>query len=233
MISIIVVDYNGRKVTEDCVKSICASTYSDYELIVIDNYASKQFYAQGLNEGIRRAKGNILICASNDITVKEDCLTHIAEAMQDKEIGIANPLVLDIQFGNPFSAVSKFNFLGLPYSSVESYTTMQWYFGEYSPLKQIRIKGEPDYANGCCMIIRREAIERVGMFDEKFKIFYDDVDMSLRIRKEGYKVALIEKAIVWHKGGNTINKRSYFLNKRRHICDIMRFMCKKIRGEYR
>ena len=232
MISVIVVDYNGGKVTEECINSIRASTYTDYELIVVDNYATKQFYAEGLNEGIKKAKGDILVCCSNDIVVHTDWLTHIVEGMRDKGIGIANPLVLDIGEGYPFAAVSKLGFLGYPYSSIEYYFDTIYYGNIVNRIRHVRIKGKPDYANGCCMVIRREAIDRVGMFDEKFHIFYDDVDMSLRIRKAGYKVAVIEKAIVWHKGGDTINKRSYFINKRRHIHDLVRFMYKKMKGVY-
>ena len=233
MISVIVIDYNGGKVTQDCIDSICASTYTDYELIVIDNYVTKQFYAEGLNEGIGKAKGDIIICCSNDIIVHKDWLTHIATFMQDKEIGIANPMVLDIKCALPFSAVSKLAFGWFPYSSIEYYYDYIYFGSTANRIRRIRIKGKPDYANGCCMIIRREVLNKVGSFDEKFKIFYDDVDMSLRIRKAGYKVAVVEKAVIWHKGGDTIRKRSLFLNKKRHIHDIIRFMYKRIKGEYK
>jgi len=194
MISVIVADYNGGEVTQNCINSIRVSTYCEYELIVIDTYTNKQSYSQGLNEGIKKAKGDILVCANNDIIVKQDCLTYIAETMQDKKIGIANPMVLDMN-----SNICK----------------------------------QVDYANGACMVIRREALNKVGLFDEKFKIYFDDVDLSFRIRKAGYKIAVIEKAIIWHIGGSTTSKRSYFTNKRKHIHDIMRFMYKKIKGEYK
>jgi GT2 family glycosyltransferase len=189
MISIIVVDYNGKEVTEACLASIRASDYTDYELIVIDNYGTGRGYGAGCNLGIKQVRGDIIICINNDVEVSPDWLTHIAKAMTNAEIGVANPSIFHPGSLRAHGIINKIGWFGLTYEVRE---------------------GTPDYANGACMILRKKVLDKVGLFDESYHMYGEDSDLSLRIRKAGYKCVVIPDAWVWHRGGSSVNRMNWF-----------------------
>lgn len=62
---------------------------------------------------------------------------------------------------------------------------------------------ETEFATGCCMLITREVLEKVGFLDEKIFFSWEDVDFSIRARKIGFEIAYVPGSIVWHKNANT------------------------------
>ena len=64
-------------------------------------------------------------------------------------------------------------------------------------------EAETDFATGCCVLISREVIERVGLLDDKFFLYSEDVDLSLRVRKAGLKVVYCPSSVIWHKIGRS------------------------------
>lgn len=228
-ISIVILNYNGYEITKECIDSILQNSYEAYEIILVDN-ASKDgsrerlekkywpdkvnqiialpenvLYAGGMNAGIRISVGDIIICLCNDTVVHRDWLREIALAMRDPTIGCANPKILKCP-ANPYlihqrldMSIEKIGILGLTYSM---------HYSEFD-------KGQcdnltPDYASGCAMVLRRSVLDKVGLFDESFGMFWEDVDLSLRIKRIGYRVAFIPRALLWHRGGESVKKVNFF-----------------------
>ena len=204
MISVIVIDYDGKDVTRACKASILESSYKDYELIVINNYGTGRGYGAGCNLGIKQAKGDIIICMNNDVEVHPDWLKYIDEGMKDKDIGVANPSIFHYGTMKHHATINKIGWFGYTYE-VQS--------------------GTPDYANGACMILRREALDKVGVFDESIHMYGEDSDLSLRIRKAGYKCAVIPDAWVWHRGGSSVNRMNWFKVKWWVVRSKWRWVC--------
>ena len=250
MISVVVLNCNGGETTKRCLESVVKTNYTDYEVIIVDNKSElpserydvwvpvathnimriiplreNKWYAGGMNAGITQTKGEVIICLPNDTVVHPDWLAYISIAMQDKKIGAANPMLLQYithRTNIIETAIPKLTKFGYNYCKGIGEENE----GQYD-------REVPDYVSGACFITRRSVIDKVGMFDERMGMWWQDVDLSLRIRKAGYKLALISKATVWHIGGDTVKgwnwlRRKWVMNENRAIG-----MWKMMRGEYR
>lgn len=79
---------------------------------------------------------------------------------------------------------------------------------------------ETEIATGCCMLIRKEVFEKVGLFDDKYFLYYEDNDLSMRARKKGFKIMYVPSSIIWHKnagsaGGSGSVLQDYYITRNR------------------
>lgn len=79
---------------------------------------------------------------------------------------------------------------------------------------------ETELATGCCMLIKKEVFEKVGMFDDKYFLYYEDADLSIRAKKKGFKVIYVPKSLIWHKnagsaGGSGSVLQDYYITRNR------------------
>jgi len=230
LISVVVLGYNEKEMTIRCLESVINAEGMLSDLIYVDNGSidgsseviKSRFpglrlvqipknihYAGGMNAGIRHSTGDIIFCLNNDTIIDKNCIDEIKIAMQDESIGCANTKIL--KFGTKFldMSICKLKYFNLiPYSV--DYGFIDW--GQCDNLT-------PDYANGCAMVLRREALNKVGLFDESYRLYWEDVDLSFRIKKAGYRIGFIPKAVVWHEGGKTTKKSpweaKWYSNKNR------------------
>lgn len=84
---------------------------------------------------------------------------------------------------------------------------------------------ETELATGCCMMIKKEAFDKVGMFDNKYFLYYEDADLTTRVRKNGFKIVYIPKSIIWHKnagstGGSGSALQDYYITRNRLLFGI-------------
>ena len=213
LISIIVLNYNGCGILEPCLRSIFNSDYPDFEIILVDNASTddsleraKQqfgrdsrfkviqnsenlFFAEGNNIGIRRAQGEYIFLLSNDVEIEPKCLSEIATAFKGSQIGAAQPKVFlfnSSKFDNTGGLLDRYG-----YSQGRGRSEMD--LGQYDKLLDIF------YAGGAAMILSKRALDEVGLFDSKFYVYCEDVDLSWRIRLKGYKIVLLPKAKVYHR----------------------------------
>jgi len=141
---------------------------------------------------------SFLIILNNDTEVDKAWLKEIAFAMQDQHVGAAQPKIL-IHGTSP----AKIEYVGgsldrLGYAHGIGHGEVDK--NQYDNLEDIF------YAAGTAMILRKKTLEEVGLFDEKFEMHWEDVDLSWRIRLNGQRTILIPKAIVYHKGSRTMSK---------------------------
>lgn len=229
-ISVIILGFNNKQITLDCIGSIMASDYPIHEIIYVDNNSSdgsgeavknrfptvkiisaykNLLYASGMNAGITFSTGDIIFCLNNDTIIHKSCIREIALAMQDQTIGCANTKILRAGTNKLDMSICRLGFMGIfPYSIDYGLEDI----GQCDNLT-------PDYATGCAMILRKKALDKVGLFNDKFGMYWEDVDLSFRIKNAGYQVAFIPKAVVWHKGGVTVKtvpwKTKWYMNKNR------------------
>ncbi|MDP2585769.1 MAG: glycosyltransferase family 2 protein [Candidatus Levybacteria bacterium] len=79
---------------------------------------------------------------------------------------------------------------------------------------------ETEVATGCCMLLTKEAIGRVGMFDERYYLYYEDADLSMRVKRQGFKIVYVPRSIIWHKnagsaGGSGSVLQDYYITRNR------------------
>jgi GT2 family glycosyltransferase len=241
LVFIILVNWNGRQVTLECLASLTEIAYKKCKVIVVDNasddgsvdaiqarFPSTIILAQkenlrfggGNNIGIRYAleQGAELICLlNNDTTVDKDFLTHLVHCIQsDKKCGMVAPKVYYHDEPN------RIWFAG---SEISMWTGTMRHVGiREVDHGQRDASREIDYATGCCLLARKEVIEKVGMLDETFFMYTEDADWSMRARRVGYSIMFEPKSRVWHKlsvasGGHL----SFFKMKNKFISNFRFF----------
>lgn len=220
LISVVVLNYNGQSFLNDCLDSVLKSDYNNFEVILVDNastdnsFKSAQmkfgrypqfktiqnnenlFFAEGNNRGIKEAKGEYVVILNNDTVVQPSWLKEIAYVMQDKTIGAAQPKILSQ------TEPARIDYAGVDldkYGYARGRGLGELDTGQFNKVEQIF------YAGGTAMVVRRNVFNEVGFFDAKFGAHWEDVDLSWRIRLRGYKIMFIPKAVVYHKGSQSMS----------------------------
>ncbi len=216
-VAIIIVNWNGLKDTIECIESVKKIDYPDYEIIVIDNGSEKfdadilekKFsseigiirnkenlgFAGGNNIGIRYALENgadFVLLLNNDTVVDKGFLSEmIRVASLDNRIGAVGP---KIYF---YSEINKIWFAGGKINKILTKGEMIGY-GEIDQGRYDTEK-ETDFITGCCLLVKREVFEKIGLLSEEYFVYYEDTDWCLRARKSGFKCVYAPKAEIWHK----------------------------------
>ena len=208
LVSVIIVNYNGKKLLENCFDSISKVTYPDFETILVDNnsdddsiqYIKENYldtliikldknygFAKPNNIGAKKAKGEYLLFLNNDTKVTPNFIDELVYVMEkNPKIGICQSLLLKPS-GEVDSSGDFIDSIGIAYSSQEKFTKVQ----------------EILSAKGASMIIRKSLFDKLGGFDEKFFLSFEDVDLGWRSWIFGYKAVVAPKSIVYHLGGQT------------------------------
>jgi GT2 family glycosyltransferase len=219
-ISVVTVSLNGKKWLKQLFGSILDSNYPEekLEIIFVDNgsvdgsveFVKAMFtdaerlkiiqntsnlgWSPANNEGMRIAKGEIVVCISNDMMVEPNWIKEIVKAMEaDKHVGMVQCNSLSMwDRKTPDSGMNYLDRFGYSYSYASS-----------------KINYEVFFAEGMAFAIKKEVINKVGVFDDYFFMEYDDMDLSWRVRLGGYKIFFVPTAKVYHARGGTVGA-TYF-----------------------
>jgi len=208
MVSLIILNYNGKDYLERCLMSLKKVTYPNYEIILVDNNSSDDSiefvknnypsiiiikleknhgFAYPNNVGAKNAKGELLLFLNNDTYVDPHFMDELVKVMKENtEIAICQSLLLKPD-GEVDSSGDFLDTMGVSYSSKEKVEGIREILG----------------ARGASFMIRKEIFEKLSGFDEQFFISFEDVDLGWRTWISGYKVVVNPKSIVYHHGGKT------------------------------
>jgi len=221
-ISIITLNYNQTEATCAFLESTRSLRYPHYEILVCDmasqsdpsdrilqgNYPNTRLlkskknlgFAGGNNWGMRQAKGEFLFIVNNDTEVTPDILQHLITPFYNHpEIGVTCPKIK--YFSNPnIIQYAGFNPMNLYTGRTTSIGLMEVDTGQYNTSRPTSA------AHGCAMMVKREILEKVGMFAEKFFLYYEEWDWSARITRAKYKIWYTADAEIYHKESLTVGK---------------------------
>ena len=226
-VSVIILSYNTKSLLEECLRAVYNSKNIDkeeLEVIVVDNNSSddscemvsKKFaqarliknkenigYSAGNNAGIKIATGSYILLLNSDAVVEKDTLKTMLDFMdQNQLLGVSTCRVelpngeLDWAchrgFPTPWNAFTYFaGFERLfPKSRVFSGYHQSW--------KDLKKPHEVDVISGAFFLIRREIINKVGLLDERFFMYGEDIDLCYRIRQAGYRIMFNPSVKVLH-----------------------------------
>jgi GT2 family glycosyltransferase/glycosyltransferase involved in cell wall biosynthesis len=157
-------------------------------------------FAAGCNRGIREALAagaDLVFLLGSDALVRRDTLGRLEAALGDhSRAGIAGPVILSR--GDPRRSLSH----GIRFSGL---TGRMRHEGERQPASAVR---EVAAVDGCAMLIRRELLERVGLFDERYFLYFEDVDLCRRAATQGLSSVVVADAVAYHEGGRSFGPGS-------------------------
>ncbi len=233
LVSIITVNYNQSKVTEELILSLRKCSYSNIEIIVVDNGSNEDCtslqelfpeirlvksnenlgFAGGNNLGLTFAKGENIIFINNDVEVHPNFIEPLIHQLSLDENAIAvSPKI------NYFYNQDTIQYAGS--YTVNPYTLKNKHRGTGE-----KDKGQYDktvitgYAHGACMLVPRSTINKVGLMNEEYFLYYEEQDWCQRMNKTGGNIYYVFDSIVYHKESISTGKQSplktYYLNRNR------------------
>lgn len=211
---IILMVWNELQLTKDCVDSLIKHTHYPYRIIIIDNGSGEETrkYLEGLdnrtdietllirnernlgcakaiNQGLKASSAAYVCLLNNDTLLTEGWLSEmVAIAENNPQIGILNPSSNSL--GQCLSGVQNLK----AYAEALEASKGQWQ--------------EMGHCGGFCMVIKREVIKRIGLFDEIYGVGYgEDTDFCRRAQKSGFKFARAKASYVYHKTSSSFKKK--------------------------
>lgn len=232
-ISIVVPNWNGMEFVGMCLDSLSQLDFEGHEVIVVDNgskdgsremiekkypwvrllkLSKNMGFAIACNEGIKASKAEYIVLLNNDIEVTSNWLEELYEGMErHPECGMGTTKMMFLDNRDVF------------YNTGDLFHSWSSGGGRGQGEKDIGQYEEEDYIFGACAgagIYRREFFKQVGLFDEDFFIFAEDVDLNMRGQLKGLKAVYLPKAKVYHIGTATVglySDRYVYLCKRNDI----------------
>lgn len=216
LISVVVITHNGADHVVDCFSSLARQTYKNVEIIAVDNASSdgtpdiirsrfpevrllvqprNLHYAGGVNVGLRSARGEYIFVVNQDTEMAEDCLEQFWQRMRaDEKIGAVVPMM---KF---FHLRGFINGLG---NQIRNHGWGTDNFIGHIDVEQFADLEEVPSACFGAVFLSRKAIDAVGLLDERYGSFYEDVDWSFRCWMGGFRIVPQPKAVVYHKFGGS------------------------------
>lgn len=221
---VIILNYNGLATLHDCLTSVFKSDYPNFEVIVVDNNSqdgsfekARSFFsrahfiknsanigfAKGNNVGIRFALekfADAVFLLNNDAFIEKDTISNLVKAsLKFPKAGIFSPVIFTEEKKEIWFAGGK----------------ILW-----QKMKTIHIKTLPsdlpfesEYITGCAMFVIKEVFAKIGLFDEKYFLYYEDADFSIRTKRIGFDLLVIpySQAIHLEKSEGRNNAKTYWL----------------------
>jgi GT2 family glycosyltransferase len=227
-VSIVIVSYNSRVDLESCLQSLTSSPPAiDHEILVVDNastdgtpsYVRERWpgirllesrnnigFAGANNLGIRQTVGDLVLLLNPDTIVPPRAIDTLVQALdRSPAVAVVGPRIVDahgrpeLSFGamiSPFAELRqkvlvRGNDRGVPWipTLVDRMT---------------RRARDVDWVSGACLLIRRRDLEAVGLLDERFFMYTEDVDLCARVRAAGRTILFTPDAEIVHLRGRSV-----------------------------
>lgn len=232
---VIIVNWNRRDDTIECLESFRRVTYPNFHLLVVDNASCDDSvqavqsrcpqamvlqlpenlrFAGGNNAGLReflKSSDDYALLLNNDTTVEPDFLYHLVSAAQsDENIGLVSPKIL--YYDKPDVIWFAGGVVKPAWGYARHYGLRRRDDGTFDRKKQVT------FLTGCCLLIKRRVVEKIGFFDEGFYLYSEDADYCLRAQKAGFTLLYEPRARIYHRvsssTGGAYNLKKWVLRYR-------------------
>jgi GT2 family glycosyltransferase len=234
-LSVVIVNYKSIDFLRSCIRSINETADGiSYEIIVVDNDSQDgsdneiraEFsdvhlivnqdnlgFSGANNQGIQVSKGRYILLLNNDATIKPGALQKLIDSMERfPGVGLMGGKLINTDgtvqqsFGNLIPFLSEF---------IQS--KLFWNFYEIRKNRFVGMLMEKlhqqsrqvDWVKGACMMLKRQAIFDVGLFDDQFFMYFEEADLCIRLKNIGWKVYYESGAEVIHHGGISVSKNRF------------------------
>lgn len=213
-VAIVVLTWNGRDLTLDCLESLCRVTTPNVRVILVDNASSdgtadavrERFgarvtvlvnpsnlgYAAGNNAGIAlalRDGADMVLLLNNDTVVDPDFVVQLTAGIGDA--GIAGP---KIYFHQPPDRIwFAGGLVSLWRGTARHIGIRETDRGQYDTPRAV------DYVSGCALLVRRAVFEKIGVLDTAYRAYFEDTDFCMRAARAGFGIRYVPSSRVWHR----------------------------------
>ncbi|HEY2908381.1 MAG TPA: glycosyltransferase family 2 protein [Vicinamibacterales bacterium] len=216
-VSIVIVNYNAGADLERCLESLHAGAVRvAHEIVVVDNGSSDGGlarvvrwpdvrvienranigFARASNIGMRASRGDALLLLNNDTIVPPGAIDRLLEILESRpDVAVVGPRLVDaagraeLSFGRMIGPLAEFRQKRLRQSPVVEELT--------------RREQSPDWVSGACLLVRRADAEAVGLLDERFFMYTEDVDFCASIRARGRRILFTPDVEIVHLRGRS------------------------------
>ncbi|MDD5292587.1 MAG: glycosyltransferase family 2 protein [Candidatus Omnitrophica bacterium] len=228
LVSIIILNYNGKEFLKPCLDSVLASTYHNFEIIVVDNasvddsvsflkdnYAvdrvrvisEKKNYGVpgGRNIGFKYSHGDYIIFLDNDAVVGKGWIEGFLEVFsEDEKIAVAQAKLLSMLERNRFDHAGDFL---TPFGFLVERSNGAKDTGQFDKVEDIF------NAKGAATMIKSAVFKELGMYDDSYFMYLEETDFCWRAWLAGYKVVFAPKSVVWHAYSTPLkDEKKYYSN---------------------
>lgn len=232
-VTAVILNYKVKDDALECIKTIQASSYPT-KIIVLDNNSDDGLekeikkikgvefiqngdnlgYTGGNNVGIKKAlpDSDYIFVVNPDVTVEKSAIENLVKAAEDNQVGIVGP---KIYFPNSKTiwyaggVLDLANVLGCHRGMDELDK------GQFNNTE------ETDYVTGAAILIKKEVFKKIGFFDERYFLYYEDSDFCYRTKQAGFKILYVPEAIAYHKNARSTGLGSpiqdYYITRNRFL----------------
>lgn len=216
LVVVVVLNFNGMKVLGPCLRDLVAQDYPNVQILLCDNGSTDGSpewadahvdgiaiirnkrnlgWSAGNNVGIRMAiqqDADYIWILNNDVEMSTNCISVLVRGMEEMpSLGISSPY---IYYHEP-PDVPWFTGGEIDPEKLD---------GSHCPLEMFKaLPNEKRFISGCAMFVRRSVFERIGLIDERFFAYCEDVDFCFRASRSGFEMRIEEDALLYHKVGSS------------------------------
>jgi GT2 family glycosyltransferase len=240
LVSILVLNWNGEAFVAECLDSLLAQTYPRVELIVVDNASTDRSvplirerygdrvrlivnetnlgFAAGNNVGIAASRGAYVLLINNDAVAEPGWAEALVrEAETDPRVGMCASKI--VTYDDP-RVIDSAGLLLFRDGLGRGRGRMQRDVGEFNKPEDVLLP------SGCAALYRRAMLDQIGVFDEEFFMYCDDMDLGLRGRVAGWRCRFVPDAVVRHRYSASAGRyslRKVFLVERNRIWVMVKY----------
>lgn len=245
LVSVLVLHYGSPEDTIRCLRSLVTDGYVEKDILVLDNGSPVPFplesriefgdtvqwyesdynrgYAGGNNFLAERASGDYLALVNNDAVVTPGWLGSLLSAFNDSQIAACQPKIRSLLYPQKFDYAGGsggfLDQLGFPYVRGRVLQTIEDDHGQYDDPCDIH------WTCGAAFVVRRDLFLEQRGFDELLFAYVEEVDLSWRLRRAGYRLRCIPSALVYHESGKALRDdlpRKLYLLHRNSLCMLVK-----------
>ncbi|MEK7122629.1 MAG: glycosyltransferase family 2 protein, partial [Patescibacteria group bacterium] len=250
-ISFIIVSWNVCELLERCLRSIGATSYEvPHEVIVVDNdsqdgsadMVARMFpqvklfrnkenrgFAAACNQGISAGSGSYIFFINPDAELDSHALTRMIAYMDaHPDVGICAPQIRNAD-GSIQRSIQRFptplSQLGVLFKirKIAPWFLRRYYADDFEYGRDEQDVEQPD---GAALFVRRSALRKIGVFDEQFFLWFDEVDLCRRMRNAGFRIVYLNRARVIHQAGKSFAQKGFLEKQQIFFTSCARYLKK-------
>ena len=232
-VSLIILNFKVKDLALKCLESVKKSNYSELGIILVDNGSNDGIeedikelkgvdfiqtgknlgYSGGNNIGIKRALksgADYIFILNPDTTIEKDCIKNLVDGIEKYKAEITGPKIY-------FEGTKKIWYAGGIFDKENV-------IGKHRGVDEVDSgkydsPEETDFVTGASLFVKREVFEKIGLFDEKYFLYYEDADFCERAKRAGFNVVYIPDAVVYHENAASAELGSplqdYYISRNR------------------